>query len=111
MAFFWQKPTASLQENPTYAVKRSELLAGLHAEGWDVHVHDARFRDLKVPYATSPQGDVRYWFKPQAIYASYEPAHGRHDLGNARSVYADMKQAKASDLAGVSADLIRSWSF
>jgi hypothetical protein len=56
------------------------LLAGLESEGWKVK------KDLKVPHATSPNGDIRLWFKPQAIWMSGGIVH---DLAHARSIFVD----------------------
>lgn len=53
-------------KKPTFAEKRTELLDFLARNGWKLSD-----RNLKIPHATSPSGEVRLWFKPQAIYYSY----------------------------------------
>lgn len=63
----------------TYAKAQEDIMTGLRKNGWAVVPH------LKIPHATSPQGDVRLWFKPQAIYMSYGP--GLTNFGSARSTW------------------------
>lgn len=74
---------------PTFKQKREELLRGLEECGFQVKA------SLKVPHATSPDGQLRYWFKPQAIYYSIgEP----HDFGRARSWTDDMRETSVGEL-------------
>ena len=69
----------------TFAEARRDLLDDFSRIGWSVK------KDLKVPHATSPDGKVRFWFKPQAVYYSvvYDERVGRHDFGNARTLSYD----------------------
>ncbi len=83
--------------NPTFRQKRDELLAGLRAAGWDVTTY-SRGRSLKVPYATSREGDVRFWFKPQAIYYTVVYPPFAHDFKQARSVSIDMRTETVESL-------------
>ena len=53
----------------TYVAARARLLRDLAALGWIVRPA------LKVPWAESPDGDAKLWFKPQATYL------GAHTLG------------------------------
>ncbi len=73
--------------NPTFRQKRNELLAGLRERGWEITTY-SRGRGLKVPYATSPDGVVRFWFKSQAIYYTVAESH---DFKLARSISMDMR--------------------
>lgn len=66
----------------TFAQARGVLLAHLKTKGWAVSEH------LKVPHATSPDGRVRLWFKPQAVWVSV----GSHTLANARSLWLDIRE-------------------
>ena len=45
--------------------------------------------DLNVPYATTMDGRLRLWLKPQAVYVSYvgNPKSEKHDFGSARSLH------------------------
>ena len=42
----------------------------LEGQGWDVH------RIAKVQYATPPEGDIRFYFKPQAVWYTKAAKHG-----------------------------------
>lgn len=71
----------------SYAKARAEILKYLQKEGWNVKPN------LKVPHATSPDGELRLWFKPQAVYYT----HGNnHTLGGARTVSYDFDYRKMS---------------
>lgn len=74
----------------TFKAARAAALDYLDSEGWAVK------RGLKVPHATAPGGDVRLWFKPQAVYLS----HGeRHRFGDARSLHVDIRRMTPAELA------------
>lgn len=60
----------------TYDSARRDILAVLRDAGWVVK------SDLKVPHATSPDGELRLWFKAQAVYST-EGRH--HEYGDART--------------------------
>jgi len=62
----------------TYAQAQAEILAHLRARGWTVR------SDLKIPHATSPDGELRLYFKPQAVYYTQG---NRHEFKNARSTW------------------------
>jgi hypothetical protein len=66
----------------TFAQSHDEILDYLASRGWSVK------KSLKVPHATSPDGRVRLWFKPQAVYFT-NGTH--HELGNARSIFVDTR--------------------
>ncbi len=85
------------RDNPTFRQKRDELLAGLRAAGWDVTTF-SRGRTLKIPYATSPDGEVRFWFKPQAIYYTVVFPPVLHDFKRARSISIDMRTETVESL-------------
>jgi hypothetical protein len=75
----------------TFAQAKARVMNHLEAQGWRVA------RDLKVPHATSPDGAIRVWFKPQALYLSV--VHGRglsHTLGMARSLWIDPRGVDAA---------------
>jgi len=75
------------KKKPTFAEKRVELFAHLKKEGWKVVEH------LKVPHATSPDGETRLWFKTQAVYMS---RGNNHTLNSARSIWADIRDLDAN---------------
>jgi hypothetical protein len=57
-------------------------------------------RGLKVPYATSPHGRLRLWFKPQTIWSTDIGRAvdarwvDRHDYKNARAIYYNLDTRK-----------------
>lgn len=53
-----------------------EILTALREAGWTVK------SDLKVPHATSPDGELRLWFKAQAVHST---EGNRHSFGDARN--------------------------
>lgn len=55
-------------KRPTFAQARAHILQALKAAGWDVHLRSSTGRDLKVPYAVSPNNGFRIDFKAQAVY-------------------------------------------
>ncbi len=67
---------------PTYKQVHAAIMGALLARGWSVNT------TLKVPYATSPNGLYRLWFKAQAIYSTAINPSGRHTFGDARSTHA-----------------------
>lgn len=93
----WLSPNPfSNPKKPTFAQKRAELLQGLEEEGFQVSTRDSRtFKPLKIPHATSRDGRVRFWFKPQAIYYTV----GQHRFNDARSWTEDMRTVTAKELA------------
>lgn len=75
----------------TFAEAREEIYKVLKARGWEVTLY-SRGKYLKVPYATSPDGLTRYWFKTQAVYVTEISPHGRHDFKEARSAHVDIRE-------------------
>lgn len=68
----------------TYRQAQAAIVEALRSDGWTVSLRDSRtFKELKIPYVTSADGDHRLWFKAQAIY------HGspRTGFGEARSMW------------------------
>lgn len=82
----------------TFDAAKRRILEGLQALGWSVS------GPLKIPHATSPDGEVRLWFKPQAVWLSQAHggphAHrgGKHELGNARSIFVEVRGTDVADL-------------
>ena len=76
------KPKAG--KKPTFGEARAAILARLRADGWTVKT------DLKVPHATSPDGQTRLWFKPESVYANDKGA-GIGDIGGAHSLVSDTR--------------------
>lgn len=90
----------------TYAAAREKYFETLRALGWDVRRgSQVDGRLLKIPHATSPDGKIRLWFKPQALWVSYGVlteckrfadsdgvAKLSHDLGAARSTWLDIRR-------------------
>jgi hypothetical protein len=69
-------------KQPTFQAAKQAVMDYLKSKGWKMS------GPLKVPYATSPDGMVRLWFKSQAVWFSYGNAH---NLGGARSVHSDIR--------------------
>lgn len=84
---------ALLGEAPkkTYAAAQADIIGGLAKDGWKVQKTAPTGKPLSVPYATSPDGKNRLYFKSQAIYLSHDnnPAGGKsqHDMKTARSLH------------------------
>ena len=74
----------------TFKQATADHLAALGKLGWAVKA------GLKIPHATSPDGKVRLWFKPQAVWAS--PGERGSDMGAARSCHVDMRTATTAEL-------------
>jgi len=53
-------------DRAAFAKARSEIIDTLESHGWNVK------RDLATPYATSPDEELRLWFKPQAVYFTWK---------------------------------------
>ena len=76
-----EKPTTVKR---TYSQAQADILDYLGKNKWVVKT------GLKVPHATSPAGDLRLWFKPQAVWFTQISGKGdRHDFKNARTVSYD----------------------
>jgi len=79
------RPPADRPKTPrpamTYAQAQAAILKVFKAKGWGISA------DLKIPHATSPSGQVRFWFKPQAIYLSRGP--DVKNFNKARSIFAE----------------------
>lgn len=73
----------------TYKQAREALFTYLSAQGWTVKA------DLKVPHATSPSGEVRFWFNTQSVYLSVGNAH---TYGGARSTFQDIRRTPPAAL-------------
>lgn len=82
----------------TYADARLNIIYLLEDRGWTVS------KALKIPHATSPDGSLRLWFKPQAVWYTSLSGHDdlgssgyyhgkgkRHDYGDARSLWFDIR--------------------
>jgi len=71
---------------PTFQAAQAAIMALLEKERWKVT------RGLKIPYATSPSGELRLWFKAQAVYFTEvpDPRVARHEFGAARTLSYDL---------------------
>lgn len=69
----------------TYDEAKDALMFYLKAHDWKVSA-----AGLKIPHATSPDGNVRLWFRPQAIYFTV----GEHVSGAARTVTYNTNELK-----------------
>ena len=83
---------ADPKKRPTFAAARAALLDHLKAERWVVTTWSPSGA-LKTPYATSPDGRIRLWFKPQAVYVSYG---SHHELRHSRSLWVDIRDESPS---------------
>jgi len=87
-----KRATPSKPTKRTYPQARADLLKHLAATGWQVSP------GLKIPHATSPDGKLRLWFKPQAIWFTdlqaeqgfYGGGKSRHDFHDARTLSYDL---------------------
>lgn len=64
----------------TYVQAKQDIMNYLQSSGWGVKAN------LKVPYATSPDGYTRIWFKPQGVWFTLGK---HHDYKDARTVTYD----------------------
>jgi hypothetical protein len=72
----------------TFLTARARILDELRGLGWNVVAFNAREgKPMKVPHATSPDGGLRLWFKPQAVWFT---KGNRHELGEARTISYDL---------------------
>lgn len=72
----------------TFQAARSAILDDLQRRGWKV------VSGLKIPHATSPHGQLRLWFKAQAVYftedLSARSDRNGHTFGHARTISYDL---------------------
>jgi len=61
----------------TFDDARKDIFDLLKREGWKV------VEGLKIPHATSPNGELRLWFKKQAVYFT---EGNSHTFGGARTI-------------------------
>jgi hypothetical protein len=71
-------------KQPTYLEARDDIMGALNRSGWRLSP-----AGLRLPHATSNNGVLRLWFKPQAVHYTTS-ASGRHEPGNARSISYDL---------------------
>jgi len=95
-----------MAKRKTFAQARSEILDRLQSSGW------ALKRNLKVPHATSPDGDLRLWFKTQAVYATCDRSRSsfgnQHKFTNARSITGESIDIRDEDVTRF-IDYARKW--
>lgn len=72
----------SAAKRPSFQEARSKVWEFFDKEGWQTSSPT-----LKVPHITSPDGNTRLWFKPQAVYFTV----GKHNMGDARSLHMDIR--------------------
>ena len=77
-------------KKPTYAAARMATWKAFGAAGWDLSSPN-----LKVIHATSPWGDVRLWFKAQAILVERSGPPWR--VGDARTLSYDLDLRNVTD--------------
>jgi hypothetical protein len=73
----------------TFAQATKDHLQNLKAMGWTVA------DGLKVPHATSPDKEIRLWFRPQAVWASY---NGATSIAAAHSLFVDHRSTSTPAL-------------
>jgi hypothetical protein len=73
----------------TYKQAHIPIFDILRERGWTLKTN------LNTPYATSPSGQFRLWFKPQAVHYS---EGNRHTLNDARSISYDLDIRKVDPL-------------
>lgn len=69
----------------TFAKAKIRIMSELVSEGWEVK------SGLKIPYAM--KGNVRIWFKPQAIYWGFG-----NNFGDARSMHIEIRGVPAKKI-------------
>ncbi len=74
-----------MPKKPMYARARQLLFQGLADAGWQLS------GQLKVPHATSPDGTVRVWFRPQSVYLAVGDGRTAPTFGGARSMWIDIR--------------------
>lgn len=72
----------------TYVQAKADTLKHLESKGWKMSPGN-----LKIPHATSPDGETRLWFKAQAVYYT---RGNKHDFKNARTMSYDLDLRKMS---------------
>lgn len=73
-------------KRPTFDEAKKALFEHLKSEGWKVA------EGLKIPHATSRDGETRLWFKSQAVYMSRVIGRGgSHNMQGARSIHVDIR--------------------
>ena len=83
------KPKKPKKKLPSFKKVHQDIKDALTKKGWKLS------GPLKVPYATSPDGEMRLWFKPQAIYFT---VGNRHNLNGARTMtYDDLRELSVSE--------------
>ncbi len=87
----------------TYADARAAILASVQAAKWPTNPL------LKVPHATAPNGRIRFYFKPRAIYADYaaSAAKPQFSLNSARSLVSEGEVLALANEADPAAQLLR----
>lgn len=60
---------------PTYKQAMSKLYDAFAARGYKMSP-----ASLKIPHATHPQTDVRFWFRPQEVYSSFGAKGDAHTV-------------------------------
>lgn len=80
-------PAARQEAAKTYPVAQKEIFDFLRSHGWTVS------GPLKVPWAEDRAHTVRLWFKPQAVWMSYDGG-GRvsKDIAAAHSMFVDIRK-------------------
>lgn len=83
------KPGHASGKLPTFRETRGRVFAALASRGWK----QTGASSLKIPHWTSPDGTVRLWFKPQAVwYTVVDSPSIRHDFKDARSTgFSDLR--------------------
>jgi len=69
----------------TFVQSRDAILDKLESEGWKLSS-----RTLKIPHATSLDGDLRLWFKAQAVHYTKNGRGYRHSMGDAHTLAYDL---------------------
>ena len=87
---------------PKFSDHRKNLLDGLRAKGWTVA------DGLKVPHATSPNGEARVWFKTQSVHLNDTGTDPR-SFANTHSLTSDIREIPDADCLELG--VARSWAY
>ncbi len=77
--YAYRAPPGKKTKQRTYPEAKDDIMAFLERKGW------RRSTNLKVQHATTPEGHLRLWFKPQTIHYTLCQPH-QHKLGDARAI-------------------------
>lgn len=105
-----QEAAEKPKKRPTFQAAKDAVLKALEAKKWVLKTRGPDGKPMKIPHATSPSGDVRLWFKPQALYFTVVSGGGaRHEFKNARSLWVDIRDEDPAEFANTAEKQALKW--